>query len=518
MEALKQVGTVLDGATPMNFPFKVAKEITIPLHEYVTVEVGKRKVLAEVVGIGARNPLVRERIAELGIGGLERFGYEVALAEVLGYLEDGKVLRPKYAPKPNTPVHLADSQTLQVFYKGDENRLPIYLGSLIHRNDVLVPIHLQDLSFHLGIFAQTRGGKSYMAGTVIENILKNTNFPVVVIDIHGDYVMMDRMAGGDKKHDNFNVVVYYPPKAPRINGVTAEVKELKISPKQMTYEAFFELLGGLGELQTIKLRNIIKQLADQGKPFSLSDVVSRIRSVVEESEAVEAKGGKKLSSEEKKRLSSILIRLEDLGEDVELPCEETHVREFLRPKTLSVICLRGLRSRIQDAYTGLIVDLIFRNQVANFGDLKKSPPTFIFIEEAHRVAAKEGARYASKIISTAIREGAKFGLFLALISQRPRNINPDIMANIGNYAVLRITNAQDQVMIESASESFSHRLVEDLPALNQGEAVLVGPFVPLPAIIKVSRRETVHHGVTPDLAALNNRISQMIEEARNEKW
>ncbi len=134
----------------------------------------------------------------------------------------------------------------------------------------------------------------------------------------------------------------------------------------------FCLIGGLGELQTIKLRNIIKELADQGKPFSLSDVVSRIRSIIEESEAVEAEGGKKLSSEEKKRLSSILIRLEDLGEDVELPCEETHVREFLRPKTLSVICLRGLRSRIQDAYTGLIVDLIFRNQVANFGDLKKS--------------------------------------------------------------------------------------------------------------------------------------------------
>jgi DNA helicase HerA-like ATPase len=122
------------------------------------------------------------------------------------------------------------------------------------------------------------------------------------------------------------------------------------------------------------------------------------------------------------------------------------------------------------------------------------------------------------MISTAIREGAKFGLFLGLISQRPRSISPDIMANIGNYAVLRITNAQDQNMIESASESFSHRLVEDLPALNQGEAVLVGPYVPLPAIIKVSKRKTVHHGATPDLAAINNKISELIEGARKEKW
>ncbi|MEM3618249.1 MAG: ATP-binding protein [Candidatus Bathyarchaeia archaeon] len=518
MSALKQVGTVLDGASPLEFPFKVAKDETIPLHEYVAVDVGNRRVLAEVVEVGARNPLVRERIAELGIGGLERFGYEVAVAEVLGFMEDGKVLRPKYAPKPNTPVYLADSQTLQEFYKGDGNRLPVYIGSLLHRDDVLVPIHLQDLSFHLGIFAQTRGGKSYLAGVVIENILKNTNFPVVVIDIHGDYVMMDMAADGGKKHGEFNVVVYYPPKTPRVGGVTADVKELKISPKQMGYDALFELIGGLGELQTIRLRNIIKELTSQGKPFGLKDVASRIEGILEEGEAKEAEGEKGLPSEEKRRLTSILMRLEDLGEEVELPAEETPVKEFLRPKTLSVICLRGLRSRIQDAYTGLIVDLIFKNHVANSGDLKKAPPTFVFIEEAHRVAAAEGGRYASKTISTAIREGAKFGVFLALISQRPRNISPDIMANIGNYAVLRITNAQDQSMIESASESFSHRLVQDLPALNQGEAVLVGPYVPLPAIIKVSRRETVHYGVTPNLCTLNSKMSQMIEEVRNEKW
>ena len=525
METNRQVGTVLDGATPLNFPFKVAKDVDVPLHEYVTVDVGGRTVLAEVVDVGARNPLMRERIAELGIDGLERYGYEVASAEVLGYLDGGKVMRPKHAPKPNTPVYLADSKTLQTFYAGDEDRLPIYVGTLLHRNDVQVPIHLQDLSFHLGIFAQTRGGKSYLAGAIIENILLHTNFPAVVIDIHGDYVMMDRSAEDGKRHGKFNVIVYYPPNAPKIEGVTADVRELNLSLKQLTNEAFMELLGGLGELQSIRLRKIIKDLKDEGRPFGLSDVIKRIRGMLEEVEEEKGERGhakvkekRGLPSDEKKRLASILARLEDLGEEVKLSAEETPVQEFLRPKTLSVICLRGLRSRIQDAYTGIIIDMIFKNQVAYCGDLRKAPPTFVFIEEAHRVASREGSKYASKIISTAIREGAKFGLFLGLISQRPRSISPDIMANIGNYAVLRITNAQDQNMIESASESFSHRLVQDLPALNEGEAVLVGPFVPLPAIIKVSRRKTVHHGATPYLAAMNDEMSKLMEEARREKW
>jgi DNA helicase HerA-like ATPase len=510
-----RVGTVLDGATPLSFPFKVAKDEDIPLHEYVTVEVNRRQVLAEVVGVGARNPLARERMAGAGVGGLDMYGYEVAVAEVLGYLDGGRVMRPKHAPKPNAPVYLADSQTLQAFYAGDEGRLPIYIGTLLHRSDVKVPIHLQDLSFHLSIFAQTRGGKSYLAGAIIERILTSTSFPAVVIDMHGDYVMMDRLADSDRRHGEFNVVVYYPPGAPKIRGVTAEVRDLNISPKQMTNEALMELLGGLGPLQWIYLRRILNGLKASRRPFSLGDVIERAGEELKEDEEA---GGRRLSADERKRLSSILARLEDLGEEVQLPAVETPVQELLRPKTLSVICLRGLRSRIQDAYAGIIVDLIFRNQVAHFGDFKRAPPTFVFIEEAHRVASQEGGKYASKVISTAIREGAKFGLFLALISQRPRSISPDIMANIGNYAVLRITNAQDQSMIESASESFSHRLVEDLPALNQGEAVLVGPFVPLPAIIKVSRRMTVHHGATPNLAEINGRIAEEMERAGREKW
>ena len=164
-----KVGTVLDRASPFRFPFKVEKNLSIPVHEYVTVEIEGRTVLAEVVDVGARNPLVSESLGgHAEERGIEKFGYEVAVAEVLGYLEEGRIMRPKYAPKPNTPVFRADADTLQTFYRGDKERIPVHLGTLIHREDVKVPVHLQDLSFHLGIFAQTRGGKSYLAGALME--------------------------------------------------------------------------------------------------------------------------------------------------------------------------------------------------------------------------------------------------------------------------------------------------------------------------------------------------------------
>ncbi|MBS7655707.1 ATP-binding protein [Candidatus Bathyarchaeota archaeon] len=507
----ENVGFVLDGATPLQFSFKVEKGLTMPLHEYVVVEVGERKkVLAEVVNVGSKNPLALEKPAgEAFISDV--YSYEIATVEVLGYLdEDGKISKPKIAPKPNTIVYKASDDELQKFYSCDEKRIPIFIGTLLHRSSVKVPVFLQDLSFHLGVFAQTRGGKSYLAGVLIEEILTKTYFPTIVIDVHGDYVMMDRFAETNQKHNDFNVTLYYPPGAPEVPGVTAEVKELKISLNQVENEAFMDMLGRIGELQEAALREILEELKESGKPFGFGDLMDKVK---EKSEREDSE------AEDRRRFKSLYARIKDAERDVKLPAEGLSLQELLQPKTLSIICLRGLRSKVQDAYTAIIVDLIFNNQVKYFGkEPLKAPPTFLFIEEAHRVASKESSRYAVKALSTAIREGAKFGLYLCLISQRPRSISPEIMANVGNYAVLRITNNQDQSIIESASESFSHRLVEDLPALNQGEAVLVGPYVPIPAVIKTQKRKTIHFGATPNLLEIQNKIINEIKKRERERW
>jgi DNA helicase HerA-like ATPase len=507
----ENVGYVLDGATPLQFSFKVEKGLSIPLHEYVVVEIdGGKKVLAEVVNVGSKNPLASERPAgETFVSDV--YGYEVATVEVLGYMDEmEKLSKPKIAPKPNTVVYKASDEELQKFYSHSEEKIPLFIGNLLHRPNVKVPIFLQDLSFHLGVFAQTRGGKSYLAGVLIEEILTKTYFPVIVIDVHGDYVMMDRFAETNQKHNDFHVTIYYPPGTPKVLGVTAEVKDLKISLNQVENEAFMDMLGRIGELQEAALREILEELKESGKPFGFADLIEKVKEKIE---------NKEVDAENKKRFSSLYARMKEAEKDVKLPAEGLNLQELLQPKTLSIICLRGLRSKVQDAYTAVIVDLIFNNHVRYFGkDLLKAPPTFLFIEEAHRVASKESSRYAVKALSTAIREGAKFGLYLCLISQRPRSISPEIMANIGNYAVLRITNNQDQSIIESASESFSHRLIEDLPALNQGEAVLVGPYVPIPAIVKTQKRRTVHFGATPNLLEIQKRIVNELEKRRKEKW
>ncbi len=512
---MEEVGRVLEASTPLRFLFKADMDSIVALHDYVIVEVNELiekkvvplQVLSEVIRLEARNPLATETMALKQRSSL--YSYKVLRTEVLGYLnEGGRVLRPKSAPNPGAPVYKADSTALQPYFKGVGKKIPVYVGQLMRDRDVMVPIHLQESQFHLGIFAATRAGKSYLSGKIIEEILEKTIFPVIVVDIHGDYVKMDQLEGG-AKHDMFKVVVYQPPGAPKMEGLTAEQRELKVGFKQVSTDALLMMLGKIGEIQSNIMEEILEELGKKDEPYGVNDVISTIKERLNE---VDDKGKPVHKGSVRGSYMGLLRRLMGLARFVPFTEEEVDIGSLFQPKTLSLICLSGLRASIQDSLTAAVIDLIFKHQVSMKDNKSENfIPLFLFIEEAHRVASG-GSRFAVETISTAIREGSKYGFFLNIISQRPRSIDPDILSNIGNYAVLRITNAQDQHIIESASESFSHRLVEDLPALNQGEAVLVGPFVPLPAHVKVLKRKTVHHGVTPNLYNIMQRIKERMED------
>ena len=185
--------------------------------------------------------------------------------------------------------------------------------------------------------------------------------------------------------------------------------------------------------------------------------------------------------------------------------------EFFKPGHMSDIYLSGMTDYVQDVIVGMLLRRIFNAKFRK--EPWARPPLFIFVEEAHRFAAppdEGGGRYSRDILARIAAEGAKFGVFLTVISQRPRRIDPDILANCSNLAILRIVNSQDQRTIQAASESFSEDLLADLPALEQGEAVLVGPFVPVPVMIKTATRRTKHGGTTPDIYGL-------LREARDRK-
>ncbi len=74
---------------------------------------------------------------------------------------------------------------------------------------------------------------------------------------------------------------------------------------------------------------------------------------------------------------------------------------------------------------------------------------------------------------------------------------------------MRVTNPIDQNAILQSSENITESLMEDLPSLDTGEAIIVGEIVKMPVIIKVRDRETKPGGSDIDIISL-------LKEARDE--
>ena len=513
---MTEYGVIIGQAHPSTFEFNIADPETRPVnYEYVQIELeeqlpdGSRKrvdVLGQVKGLYSRHPFYDQRTTpsatwkqrELGVG--EDMLQVVASVKIMGYIhhEGGRkeVRRPRSPPMPGTPVQRAGDELLQELLEIDDESIPLPMGHLLHRESVMVPISGKELHRHTAILAMTRYGKSYFAGRIMEQLLRH-GATIIAIDAHGDYANMTQGPEG-RLHDFYHdkVTVYRPEAAEAFEA--PHVRPLRLSVSGCGFGELRALARITGSLQTILLRRAVRKAAAENPLYTLDDIIEKLEEETPE------------KAEDRDRMARIVIRLEDLRRRGIFTEGDVAIRQFFRPQHISDIFLSGMSDYVQDVIVGMILRRIFN---AKF---RKDPwarlPVFVFVEEAHRFAAppeQGGGKFSRDILARIAAEGAKFGVFLTVISQRPRRIDPDILANCSNLAILRVVNNTDQHTIQAASESFSEDLLDDLPALEQGEAVLVGPYVPVPVMIKTATRETRHGGITPD-------IYRLLREAREE--
>ena len=521
---MTEYGVIIGQAHPSTFEFNIADPRVRPVnYEYVQIELEEQlpdgrkervEVLGQVKGMYSRHPFYDLRTTpaatwkqrELGVG--EEMLQVVASVKILGYIqrEGGRreVRRPRSPPMPGTPVFRASDGLLRELLAVDEEEIPLRVGHLMHREGVEVPISGRELHRHTAILAMTRYGKSYFAGRIMEELLRR-GATILTIDAHGDYANMTQGPDG-RLHEFFRdkVTVYRPESAERFEAPHA--RPLRLSASGCSFGELRALARITGSLQIILLRRAIRKAAAENPVYTLDDIIEKLEEDMPE------------KAEGQERVARVVMRLEDLRRRGIFSEGDVDIRRFFRPMHLSDVFLSGMTDYVQDVIVGMLLRRIFD---AKF---RKEPwarlPIFIFVEEAHRFAAppeEGGGRFSRDILARIAAEGAKFGVFLTVISQRPRRIDPDILANCSNLAVLRVVNNTDQRTIQAASESFSEDLLEDLPALEQGEAVLVGPYVPVPVMVRTATRETRHGGRTPDIYGLLKEAKEEAESRRKDE-
>jgi DNA helicase HerA-like ATPase len=125
-------------------------------------------------------------------------------------------------------------------------------------------------------------------------------------------------------------------------------------------------------------------------------------------------------------------------------------------------------------------------------------PTFVVIDEAHNLVPPEttGAIESSvKARLTKIAaEGRKYGLFLILVTQRPSRISYDLLSQVENIFLLKVTNRIDLEFMQRTFGTLDADMVMKAPALGLGQFVLSGRLVSEPAVINGLPRRTEEGG------------------------
>ncbi|MFA4994145.1 MAG: DUF87 domain-containing protein [Bdellovibrionales bacterium] len=157
-------------------------------------------------------------------------------------------------------------------------------------------------------------------------------------------------------------------------------------------------------------------------------------------------------------------------------------------KPLTILDLSGVPSTALIQLIGSILRIIYE---ALFWSREKTEggvlrPLLIVMEEAHRYVSPGANNSAASIIQRIAKEGRKYGIGAMLVSQRPSEIDETILSQCGTIAALRLSNPVDRARIKGALPDNLSGLMDLLPVLRTGEAIIAGEAARLPMRCRIT--------------------------------
>lgn len=155
---------------------------------------------------------------------------------------------------------------------------------------------------------------------------------------------------------------------------------------------------------------------------------------------------------------------------------------------LAILDLSGVPFEVLDITVGLITRFIYDSMYWGRAETYtgKQRPLLLAYEEAHTYLSKNDNNSYSKLaVEKVFKEGRKFGLGALVISQRPSEISETILAQVGTFIALRLTNSGDQSIVKSSAPDNLNSLIDLLPSLRIGEAIIVGEAIKIPSRVRI---------------------------------
>jgi hypothetical protein len=148
-------------------------------------------------------------------------------------------------------------------------------------------------------------------------------------------------------------------------------------------------------------------------------------------------------------------------------------------KPICILDFSSIPSEALDVVVSVVSRLAF--EVAMWSS--RSIPILLVCEEAHRYIPNDPTKgFAStrRAISRIAKEGRKYGVSLAIISQRPSELEPSTLSQCSTIFSMRLSNERDQNFVRAAIPDGAGDLLKFLPSLGTAETMVFGESVNLP--------------------------------------
>ena len=157
-------------------------------------------------------------------------------------------------------------------------------------------------------------------------------------------------------------------------------------------------------------------------------------------------------------------------------------------KPITILDLSGVPSNVLERLVGSILKIVYE---ALFWSREKAEggierPLLIVMEEAHRYVADRSEGTASAIVQRIAKEGRKYGVGAMVVSQRPSEVNETVLSQCGTFFSLRLSNPDDRARVRGTLPDGLVGLLDVLPILRTGEAIVTGEAAKLPMRCRVT--------------------------------
>src|SRR5882762_4535585 len=446
---------------------------------------------------------------------------------LIGTITEGKFERGvREFPLVNDDVFLADQDDYNTMFGGELQPQCLEIGTLADMERFRVPLDIDRLlSKPVAVVGTTGAGKSYTVARLLRLFLKYAQPQVLVLDLHGEYTTCFGNDARVLSVDSGLEIPYWLFNYQELQDLCIDRNEREAPNQAVIFKK--KVLEAKQEAQKTEGLNL-------GDSFSIdSPIFFDIQHVYREIENLNEQmipGANKLKQGDFfGQFNRFLVRLEARLADYRYnflfrPCRYTSsmsFRTFLEqvsgrgaePRKITILDLSGMPSDVIQSVVSLLCRIIFDFTFWN-KDREKSPlllvceeahnrsngdfsrslfqnedreksPLLLVCEEAHNYAARDRESESRRAIERLAKEGRKYGLGLMVVSQRPSDVSETVLSQCNNFIVMRLSNPRDQEYVRALVTDQYEDLMEILPALRRGEALILGDSTLMPLRVRI---------------------------------